>query len=90
VFNYIRKTLLLFLACLIVSFPCFAAPLTEADIPAKTDIVVTDGKNETTIPFESLGNLIIVKVTLNHRREYRFMVDTGASTVVIEAKLILT
>jgi predicted aspartyl protease len=41
---------------------------------------------ESVVPFDSIGTLIIVKATVNHGQEYRFLVDTGAGGSLIDKK----
>jgi predicted aspartyl protease len=48
------------------------------------------GKRSLRIPFELVGNLILLQVRVNHSDFLRFILDTGADTSVIDAQLAKT
>ncbi|MBI4534424.1 MAG: aspartyl protease family protein, partial [Candidatus Melainabacteria bacterium] len=53
------------------------------EMPAESEVAQVK-TSSVTVPFEYIGNAILVKVRLNGTTDYKFIVDTGASQTVLD------
>lgn len=71
----------------IVALTLSLLPKGQAIAQTQIGFRMPEGVNKTEIKFEKLSNLIVIPVTLNNSITVKFILDTGAESVIVTEKL---
>ena len=67
-----------FLLCLYFTACFFYSPQLNAQ-----SFEIDKGKNHVTIPFRMVRNMIVIKLTINGKGPFNFILDTGVGLMII-------